>query len=104
VEDDLKGTGDEETSTMARDDFRLVILTRTLSDPAYEAAFPTLCAAEPADTLFVIGMKEMGAYDWDAQSITLTADGTDALLRVFDRRPELNDHIRTLSRPGTPCR
>lgn len=81
---------------MTSDRFQLTILRGDWGSLglgyAYDGALPKLTAA--TDALFTIGTDQIETYHWNDQSITLTPEGTRALLAALQPPEELSEGVR----------
>jgi hypothetical protein len=64
----------------------------------YAQALPILKSAKTADTLFIIGMSDIESYHWTQQSITLTKEATDKLMRALPEDRDLKKHVQYMTK------
>jgi hypothetical protein len=92
---------DLDSSTLSNDRFQLIIFRESLWDDSYMAteaqdAFPLIADFDEEQSIFVINLNDVELYDWDQQTITLTQEATERLVKAVENEEISDPSLETL--------
>jgi hypothetical protein len=82
--------------------FELVILKQDWFDLklgyTYAQAFPILKSANASERLCIISLNDIESYNWSRQSLILTLEATEKLIRTLPNEQDLKKHVQAMAR------